>query len=54
MKKVKLSLDDLAVESFSIDVEEELGTILAHERPTARTRDCPCIESISCFACEVD
>jgi hypothetical protein len=54
MKKVKLSLDDLAVESFSIDVEAELGTILANEAPTARTRDCPCIESISCFACEVD
>ena len=54
MKKVRLSLDELAVESFSIEVETDLGTIWAAEAPTARTRECPCIESISCFACEVD
>jgi hypothetical protein len=51
MKKVRLSLDELTVESFSIEADAALGTVIAAEAPTARTRDCPCIESISCFAC---
>ena len=49
MKKVKLSLDELSVESFSIEFQEDLGTVLANVAPTARTRECPCIESISCY-----
>jgi hypothetical protein len=49
MQKVKLSLDELAVESFEIDAEQEIGTVFAAEAPTARTRECPCYESISCF-----
>lgn len=49
MQKLKLSVEELKVESFGIDVVEELGTVMAAEAPTARTRDCPCIESISCF-----
>ncbi|WP_420129217.1 hypothetical protein [Longimicrobium sp.] len=49
MKKLKLTVEDLSVESFGIDVEEEMGTVMAAEAPTARTRDCPCIESISCY-----
>ena len=52
MKKVRLSLDELTVESFSIEVEEARGgTVVAAEAPTRRTFECPCIESISCFAC---
>lgn len=49
MKKLKLDVEELAVESFGIDVVEELGTVLAAAAPTARTRDCPCVESISCY-----
>jgi hypothetical protein len=49
MKKVKLSLEELSVESFNIEFEEDLGTVLANVAPTARTRECPCIESISCY-----
>jgi hypothetical protein len=51
MEKVRLSLDELQVESFSIEVEGEQGTVIAAEAPTKRTFECPCIESISCFAC---
>jgi hypothetical protein len=49
VKKLKLAVEELNVESFGMDVEEEIGTVIANAAPTARTRDCPCIESISCF-----
>jgi hypothetical protein len=49
MNKLKLSLEELKVESFGIEFEEDLGTVIANVAPTARTRECPCIESISCF-----
>ena len=49
MNKLKLSLEELKVESFGVEFEEDLGTVLAAEAPTARTRECPCYESISCF-----
>jgi hypothetical protein len=49
MKKVKLSLEELNVDSFSIEFVEDLGTVLAAEAPTKRTFECPCVESISCF-----
>ena len=49
MKKVKLSLEELSVESFDIEFVEDLGTVWAAEAPTARTKECPCYESISCF-----
>ena len=51
MHKVRLSLEELQVESFSIEAEEARGTVIAAEAPTKRTFECPCIESISCFAC---
>lgn len=46
---MKLQVEELAVESFGIDAEEALGTVYAAEAPTARTRECPCYESISCY-----
>jgi hypothetical protein len=49
VKKMKLNVEELAVESFGIDVEKEVGTVLAAEAPTKRTFECPCYESISCF-----
>jgi hypothetical protein len=49
VKKMKLNVEELAVESFGIDVEKEVGTVLANEAPTKRTFECPCYESISCF-----
>lgn len=62
MQKKKLSLDELAVESFSVAAEDGRGTVNGHLRPTGpscygscdatcRTIACPCIESVSCFAC---
>ena len=52
MEKVRLSLEELQVESFEVAAEEARGTVNANEfKPTARTMECPCIESISCFAC---
>jgi hypothetical protein len=49
MKKLKLAVEELTVESFDIDVAEELGTVVAAEAGTKRTFECPCYESISCF-----
>ena len=52
MKKVKLSLDELAVESFSVAANDDVvGTVLANIAPTGRTRDCPCIELTSPYVC---
>ena len=52
MEKVKLSVDELKVESFGVDVEQERGTVNAAEfAPTGRTRDCPCIALTSPFVC---
>jgi hypothetical protein len=51
MQKVKLNMDALTVESFSIEVEDVVGTVLANAAPTARTRECPCIELTSPHVC---
>lgn len=52
MKKVKLNVDELQVESFGVDVEQQLGTVNANEfAPTARTRECPCIALTSPYVC---
>ncbi|HEU0053296.1 MAG TPA: hypothetical protein VFQ39_08970 [Longimicrobium sp.] len=52
MEKVKLSVDKLKVESFGVEIEQQRGTVDAHEfAPTARTRECPCIELTSPFVC---
>jgi hypothetical protein len=52
MKKVSLNVDELAVESFGVDVEVERGTVNAAEfAPTARTRECPCIALTSPAVC---
>ena len=52
MEKVKLSLEELAVESFGVDVEVERGTVNANEfAPTARTIQCPCIALTSPAVC---
>ncbi len=49
MKKVRLQVEELSVESFNVSTKDELAEVLANVAPTARTRECPCIESISCF-----
>jgi hypothetical protein len=52
MEKVKLSVEELAVESFSIEAEDVLGTVMGAEfAPTARTRECPCIVLTSPAVC---
>ena len=52
MEKIKLSLEELAVESFGVDAEVERGTVNANEfAPTARTRECPCIALTSPAVC---
>jgi len=52
MEKMKLSVDELRVESFGVDVEQERGTVNAAEfAPTARTRECPCIALTSPAVC---
>ncbi|HEX5726907.1 MAG TPA: hypothetical protein VFX98_15640 [Longimicrobiaceae bacterium] len=69
MKKMKLNVDELCVESFAIVAETaENGTVKGHERPTTRpscdetcdhtcqTYACACLVSIGptyCF-CEDD
>jgi hypothetical protein len=45
MKKVKLSVDELTVESFSVAVEDVQGTVWANDAPSPRTHECPCIAS---------
>ena len=50
MEKEKLSVEELTVESFAVAADEARGTVNANEfAPTARTMQCPCIESVSCF-----
>lgn len=52
MQKVKLSLEELSVESFEVAAEEARGTVNANEfAPTARTFQCPCIELTSPAQC---
>ena len=52
MEKVKLSLDELSVESFEMAAEEVRGTVNANEfAPTARTFQCPCVEHTSPHEC---
>jgi hypothetical protein len=52
MKKVKLNVEELAVESFGVDAEVERGTVNANEfAPTARTIQCPCIALTSPAVC---
>ena len=52
MEKVKLSLEELEIESFAVAAEEERGTVNANEfAPTARTFQCPCIELTSPHVC---
>ena len=44
MKKIKLQVQELTVESFSAgEVEGEAGTVHGQEiKPTRMTYDCPC------------
>jgi hypothetical protein len=51
MQKMKLDVDKLAVESFGVEFEDVVGTVLANIAPTGRTRDCPCIELTSPYVC---
>jgi hypothetical protein len=52
MNKVKLSVEELSVESFELAAEEARGTVNANEfAPTARTFQCPCIELTSPYQC---
>jgi hypothetical protein len=52
MGKVKLSVDELKVESFGIDFEQARGTVNANEfAPTAPTRECACIALTSPAVC---
>ena len=49
MQKVMLNMDELDVESFSVALEDIVEHVLANAAPTARTFQCPCIESVSCY-----
>ncbi|HEX8906950.1 MAG TPA: hypothetical protein VF771_19015 [Longimicrobiaceae bacterium] len=52
MQKVKLSVEELTIESFEVAAEDALGTVNAQEAaPTARTFYCPCIELTSPYQC---
>jgi hypothetical protein len=53
MKKVKLSLDALAVESFAVVNEaDEQGTVEAHEAPTGKPFTCnTCAATCQTMAC---
>jgi hypothetical protein len=52
MEKVKLSVEELSVESFSVEIEKARGTVNANEfKPTARTFECPCIEHTAPAEC---
>ena len=52
MEKVKLTVAELAVESFEMECEELRGTVAAYDfAPTARTKDCPCIELTGPASC---
>jgi hypothetical protein len=52
MEKVKLSVEELTVESFAVAAEESRGTVNANEfGPTARTIQCPCIEHTAPAEC---
>ena len=49
MNKVKLSVDELRVESFAIAAEDARGTVNANEiGPTGPTRACPCDVTLTC------
>ena len=49
MQKAKLNTDELNVESFSVAMEDIVEEVLANAAPTARTFQCPCYESVSCY-----
>ena len=51
MQKLKLDVEKLAVESFGVEIEDVVGTVLANIAPTARTRECPCIALTSPYVC---
>ncbi|HEU4561077.1 MAG TPA: hypothetical protein VFS20_24715 [Longimicrobium sp.] len=51
MQKLKLDVEKLAVESFGVEMEDVVGTVLANIAPTARTRECPCIALTSPYVC---
>ncbi len=51
MQKMKLVVDELAVESFGVEMEDVVGTVVANIAPTGRTRDCPCIALTSPYVC---
>lgn len=49
MEKVKLSLDELSVESFEMAAEDARGTVNAAElAPTSPTWGCPCDVTLTC------
>ena len=49
MQKTKLNLDQLDVESFNVTLDDIVEQVIANAAPTARTMQCPCYESISCY-----
>lgn len=51
MQKMKLNVDELAVESFGVQMEDVVGTVVANIAPTGQTRDCPCIALTSPYVC---
>lgn len=51
MQKLKLDVEELTVESFGVEAEDIVGTVIANAAPTGRTRDCPCIELTSPHVC---
>jgi len=51
MQTVKLDVKKLDVESFGLELEDVVAAVLAGAAPTARTRECPCIELTSPAVC---
>jgi hypothetical protein len=49
MSKVRLSTDELRIESFEIAAEDERGTVNANElAQTVQTMQCPCDVTLTC------
>jgi hypothetical protein len=51
MDKVKLSVEQLRVESFAVAAEDARGTVNGNEfGPTVQTMNCPCDVTLTCIA----
>lgn len=53
MKKLKLNLDEIKVESFETVTKKEnlVGTVIGHLEAPAETNNCPVSEAMTCDTC---